>query len=203
MKIKLQSLISATGMSDFQISTEIEKMCGKTFPSQLVTNALDGVPIPARRAALLCQWLSTEFGKEIKPEDISDLKIHAFSSLPVSANTGREENAAQRTSKIDGFVAGFEHAYGARFNNQRLSNAQAQQLAEVATSKRMSIFQESVQPACSQDTFRNACAFAGNALDMMFDGPNGTKKYQEIKAMDKEERTQYARNMARHYIDVL
>jgi hypothetical protein len=203
MKIKIQSLISATGMSDGQISIEIEKMCGKTFPSQLITNALDGVPIPALRAALLCQWLSSEFGKEIKPEDISDLKVHAFSTLPASTDAGGEESAAQRASKIEGFCAGFEHAYGARFNNQRLSNTQAQQLAEVATSKRMSIFQESVQPALSQDAFRNACAFAGNALDMMFDGPNGTKKYQEIKAMDKETRTQYARNMARHYIDVL
>lgn len=202
-KVKLQSLVSALSMTAAQIAMEIEKMSGKVFPRQLMSNAVSGQPIPALKAKLLCQWLSREFGHEIQPEDISDLKIHAFSTLPDSAN----ESVSFQDEKIAGFLAGFSLAFNARSRNRMLSNAEACSLAEQATMKRLSVFQESaggqVAPLKNANAYQNACTFAINGVSAMLRGPKGNQKYAELQSWLPVQREHYARQMAEDFLPYL
>lgn len=203
MKVKLQSLLDALCMTDSQIADEVQKMSGQIITRDLINRAVDGAPIPALKAQALCDWLSTEFGRTINPADISDLNIHSFSSLPEPADAGKG-SVPNKTEKIEGFVAGFNLAYAARFNNQVLSNDEVYKLAEQATAKHMSVFQESAeQAAVSRDAFHMGYTFAGNAVTVMFGQPGGDQKFRELKAMNKGQREQYARNMARQYLRYL
>ena len=93
-KVKLRNLFNVLALSDGQIATEIAKMTGQPMTRDLVTQAADGQPVTAIAADNICTWLSKQLGKEIKPDDISDLKIHPFSSLPASAANTEEGQQA-------------------------------------------------------------------------------------------------------------
>lgn len=201
-KVKLRNIFDVLAMTDGQISAEIAQMTGQRITSDLITRAANGDPISAIHADAICKWLSQQLGKDVTPSDFSDLRIHAFTTLPDAADT--EESAAVRTEKINGFVAGFNLAYAARANHQTLSNKEVYELAEQATSKRMKVFTESAgQPAVSRDAFYHSCAFAANGVTVVFESAKGARLFQELRAMDKEQREQYARNMARSYLQYL